>query len=153
MSNPFADTLHLRVRASAAYRGFNASLHGVAMIVIAILALGRPVFVLLLPVVGVFGWYVDRDARLARRYSIVRLRWQAEGVWRWQTRDGMWHRGQLAGSFTAGSWLVVLRLRPDHHRLLTRSCVLFRDALPGPTHRRLRARLTIAPTPGLADRS
>ncbi|ERJ18274.1 hypothetical protein SSPSH_002902 [Salinisphaera shabanensis E1L3A] len=145
MSNPFADTLHLRVRASAAHRVFIAVLHIAAAVLITLMGIARPWLFFLLPAIAVAGRYAYRDASLGRPGSIHHLRWQHDGQWRWQTASGEWERGRLVGVFTAGDWLVVLRLRAEHHRLRTRTCVLFRDALPVQAHRHLRARLTIAP--------
>ena len=151
MSNPFADTLHMRVRVSAAHRVFVLGLHGAAALVILYLAIARPWLIALLPVVAVAGYRSYRNALLERAGSIVRLRYPTDGPWRWQTRNGVWHRGRLTHAFSVGDWLVVLRLREDGDWFRERSCVLFADALDAQTHRRLRARLTIAPDPRRAD--
>lgn len=151
MSNPFADTLHLKVRASAAHRVFIAVLHIAAVALMTLMGIARPWLFLSIPAIAVAGWHAYRNASLGLPGSIQRLRWQHDGQWRWQTASGEWEQGRLAGAFTAGDWLVVLRLRAEHHRLRTRTCVLFRDALPVQAHRHLRARLTIAPAPDAPD--
>ncbi|MBS62791.1 protein YgfX [Salinisphaera sp.] len=153
MANPFADTLHLNVRVSAAHRAFVLALHIAAAAVIGVLSAGRPWLLGLLPVIAVLARHAHRNAVLERADSIVRLRYQYDGHWRWQRRDGVWQRGHLVSAFTAGDWLMVLRLRAEGDRLRSRSCILFRDALSARAHRRLRARLTIAPPRGGAEQA
>lgn len=147
MNNPFADTLHLRVRPSAAYRGFVAVLHLLAIGVVLPLAWFRPPLLVLLPIIIGLGVWADRRAALRAANAIQRLRWQADDCWRWQTVDGAWHEGRRVGSFCLGDTLVVLSLRERSQRFVASHCVLFADALGATGHRHLRARLTIAPDP------
>lgn len=147
MDNPFADTLHLSVQPSATHRIFVAGLHGAALLILCALAVSRPLFWVLVPVAIASALLADRQARLRNPRSIVRLRWQRDDGWRWQTADERWHEGRRVSAFVFGDRLVVLRLRQNARRFGSASCVLFRDAVAASGHRHLRARLTIAPDP------
>jgi len=150
MNNPFADTLHLWVRPSATQRCVIVALHLAAVAVVAVLALSRPAFWLLVPPIIAVGVRSERAAALRTKAGIQRLRWQNDNLWRWQRRDGQWREGHLAHSFCLGDLLVVLGLRETCRRFRICHCVLFSDAVSATGHRHLRARLTVAPDPRAA---
>ena len=143
MTNPFADTLHLRVRPSAILKYLTLLLHASAAVIIATLAVYRPPMALLLPGIAIAGGYAWRRAGLHTPGAIVRLRCGGDGVWHWQTASGAWHEGQVTSAVCVGPHLVCLGLRPAQARLRVYSCALFSDALSEDGHRHLRARLTI----------
>lgn len=145
MSGGFVGTLHMTVRRSALNQYMTLVIHVSALAVGAALAIHRPWLIGALPLVVAAGVYSLRHAALRSPRSILRLRWHADGEWVWQTRDGRWQEGERGDAFVLGSLLVIVTLRARGERWWRRRCVLFRDSLDRDTHRRLRARLTIAP--------
>lgn len=152
MSNPFADTLHMRVGASVIQRTLSIVVHAVAAMVVVALTIHRPFLVVLLVAVAISAWRADRRARGQTGDSIQRLRYGKDQRWWWQTRDGRVERGDLLRAYVFADVLVVLKLRAENAWLRRSVCVLFNDALDADVHRRLRARLNIAPRRGPADR-
>lgn len=143
MSNVFADTLHCSVRVSAWQLAFNRYVHALALAVTLAVALYRPAFLLLTIAIGVSYVVELRRARLGTRKSVHVMRWQADGNWVWQRRDGVSVRGTLTGATVLGRHAVILRLLPEGRRMVATPVFLPADSLAPDTHRRLRARLTM----------
>jgi hypothetical protein len=141
----FTDTLHLVVKPSVYARVWVLSLHVVAAWVCVGLAWYRPVLWPLLVLIGVSLCYGWRSANLRGPGNIIRLRWGADGRWLWVTRDGRRHIGHCVAAEVYGARLVVLTLCADDRRWQRRRYALFADALDAESHRRLRARLRVAP--------
>lgn len=142
----WTDTLYLTVRISTFRRVLVLAVYSMAAVICAALTLHRLwlLVALWLPI-GV-GFRNDwRAAGLLSVRSIQRLRWHPEGGWYWQTGDGHWHRGECISGSSFGTSLVLLTLRPEGARWLRARVTLFSDALDATSHRRLRARIRVAP--------
>jgi len=147
MTDAFSGTLHLRLSASARHRYLVLIVHAAAAGVVLALALHRPwLACLLLPVAMAAGvsW---RSAMLRGETRIVRLHWHGNDTWSWQTRDGRWYSGVRTQAYVFATVLVIVTLRAHHARWRKTRVIVFRDSIDGDSHRRLRARLTVAPSP------
>ena len=119
--------------------------YGGAALVCAMLALSRPVVGLLLVMLSVPAVRAWRHARRSHPRAIDRLRFLPDGDCRWrQAGDGGWVEGRCVEALTLGDALVVLTLEP-YAAGRRRRCIVFRDATDPAHHRRLRARLRVAP--------
>jgi toxin CptA len=87
-----------------------------------------------------FLFHLRRDGRLAAPNSITRLRFSADCLCVYQTRDGAWHEATVLGSSLVSPWLSVLNLKPDGRRM-PRHAVIFPDSADAEGRRKLRVLL------------
>ena len=120
--------------------------YGGAALVCAMLALSRPVLGLLLVILSVPAVRAWRPARRSHPRAIDRLRVlpDGDGDCRWRQAGDGWVEGRCVEALTLGDALVVLTLEP-YAAGRRRRCIVFRDATDPAHHRRLRARLRVAP--------
>lgn len=151
MTDAFSGTLHLERVPSRSQWALVVSLHGLAIVILGLLAASRPLLAFLIPIVIAFGWNAVAKARLRTGGSIRRLRWAADERWAWQSQDREWHEGRLVSAATFGTVLVVLGLSETGGRKTRlRYCACFHDGLSADAHRQLRARLTVRSPDGAA---
>lgn len=140
----FADTIHVKLRPSPVLRVLNIALHGIALIVVGVLAAHRPLFWLLFASLGLMAWQEDCHLRLQQAGSCIGFRWAADHSLHWETKNGRSLNGKCIEARCWGALWVRLRIR-ETGRGRAQAVIVPADAVDAETHRRLRARCWIAP--------
>lgn len=136
-STKYASPLRLSPRPSRILTGLLVLVHGGALVMVGLSAL--PLLAQL-----AIGAIVLLSLLLTLRQTmpVKHLTWKQDGEWVMEARDGESRQAQLHVSSYAHPWLVVLNFHVEGRRRL-KSVVLFPDALPADSLRRLRVRLSL----------